>query len=87
MSTALPSHRQPSPSLSDFQLNALSVEALFDDLRDPNTRISSSKPLPEHLFIFSKEEMAIMDAETQRKLIPAWFAAKAEKAKGSAAAP
>lgn len=66
------------------------THALFDDLRDPNTRISSSKPLPEHLFIFSKEELALMDSEMQRKLIPAWFAAKAEKggdSKAVAAAP
>ncbi|CAE7740821.1 ASK5 [Symbiodinium pilosum] len=57
------------------------MHALFDDLRDPNTRISSSKPLPEHLFVFSKEELAAMDADMQRKLIPAWVAQKAEKGK------
>merc|ERR1712139_333706 len=34
----------------------------FHDLRDPNTRLSSNKPLPE-LFGFSKEELALMDAE------------------------
>lgn len=47
---------------------------LFDDLRDQNTRISSSKPLPEPLFMFSKEEMTLMDADMQRKLIPTWAA-------------
>jgi len=57
------------------------MHALFDDLRDPNTRISSSKPLPEHLFVFSKEELAAMDADMQRKLIPAWVAQKADKGK------
>eukprot|EP00913_Durusdinium_trenchii_P009844 g9242.t1 len=55
------------------------THALFDDLRDPSTRISSTKPLPEHLFNFSKEELAMMDAELQRKLVPAWVAAQGQK--------
>jgi serine/threonine protein kinase len=43
----------------------------FDELRDPNTKISSNKPLPD-LFSFSKEELNLMDAEQNKKLIPEW---------------
>jgi len=50
------------------------THALFDDLRDPNTRISNSKPLPDCLMYFSKEELAIMDPELKTKLIPEWAA-------------
>lgn len=46
------------------------MHALFDSLRDPNTRISSTKPLPPGLFSFSREEMGIMDADQKAKLIP-----------------
>merc|ERR1712013_657691 len=35
------------------------LHVFFDELRDPETRISSSKPLPETLFQFSKEELAL----------------------------
>jgi len=48
------------------------THSLFDDLRDQNTRISSTKPLPDHLFTFSREEQAMMDAELREKLIPSW---------------
>merc|ERR1712032_151702 len=48
------------------------THALFDDLRDPNCRISNSKALPESLFVFSKEERALMDADLRTKLIPEW---------------
>lgn len=44
----------------------------FDDLRDPKMRISNSKPLPESLFVFSKEEQALMDDDLRKKLIPEW---------------
>lgn len=45
---------------------------LFDELRDQTSRISSSKPLPDCLFYFSKEELALMDGELRAKLIPEW---------------
>merc|ERR1712217_900746 len=44
------------------------THALFDDIRDQNCRISNSKPLPEGLFVFSKEEQTLMDAELRTKL-------------------
>jgi len=45
----------------------------FDELRDQNTRLSSSKPLPD-LFNFSKEELELMESdEVKKKLIPEWF--------------
>merc|ERR1719265_1726066 len=54
----------------------------FDELRDQNTRLSSSKGLPD-LFNFSKEEMDLMKGEADKegievekvreKLIPEWF--------------
>lgn len=46
----------------------------FDELRDQNTRLSSSKPLPD-LFNFSKEELELMQEEGKKKLIPEWFRA------------
>merc|ERR1719464_1279627 len=46
------------------------MHPLFDDLRQPETRISNSKPLPPKLFQFSKEEMAIMDEHQRKVLIP-----------------
>merc|ERR1719409_569293 len=45
--------------------------AFFDELRDPQTKISSTKPLPD-LFTFSKEEMALMEDDMKSKLIPQW---------------
>jgi len=44
----------------------------FDELRDPNMRISTTKPLPEGLLAFSKEETALMDPELAARLIPEW---------------
>merc|ERR1719223_1034454 len=49
------------------------THCLFDDLRDQSARISTSKPLPDHLFTFSREEVALMDADLKAKLIPAWW--------------
>eukprot|EP00747_Dinoflagellata_sp_TGD_P142490 gnl/TRDRNA2_/TRDRNA2_176249_c0_seq2.p1 gnl/TRDRNA2_/TRDRNA2_176249_c0~~gnl/TRDRNA2_/TRDRNA2_176249_c0_seq2.p1 ORF type:complete len:392 (+),score=83.74 gnl/TRDRNA2_/TRDRNA2_176249_c0_seq2:93-1268(+) len=60
----------------------------FDELRDQNTRISSSKPLPD-LFSFSKEELALMDGDAKKKLIPEWWTAQKSGGGGGsgAAAP
>merc|ERR1719163_1765321 len=46
------------------------LHSFFDDLRDPNTRISEKKPLPPEILCFSKEELALMDADMKRKLVP-----------------
>lgn len=60
------------------------MHALFDDLRDQHTRISNSKSLPDSLFVFSKEEVALMDADFIKKtLIPEWFVASKDKEHGS----
>lgn len=63
------------PKLRPSGLQAC-THALFDELRDPSTRISSSKAMPDCLFSFSKEEMVLMDAEPtlKAKLIPNWAA-------------
>merc|ERR1719392_408835 len=45
---------------------------LFEELRDQMTMLGSSKPLPEGLFAFSNEELALMDDEMTAKLIPEW---------------
>jgi len=45
---------------------------MFDDLRLKETKISTNKNLPEHLFDFSKEELALMDGDMRAKLIPDW---------------
>jgi len=52
------------------------THALFDPLREEETRISSTKPLPDTLFAFSREEMALMDESLQKKLIPKWYRPK-----------
>lgn len=54
------------------------LHPLFEDLRDQSTRISTSKPLPDFLFAFSKEEHALMDADMRKKLIPEWIGSKTE---------
>eukprot|EP00928_Gymnodinium_smaydae_P087564 TRINITY_DN71817_c0_g1_i1.p1 TRINITY_DN71817_c0_g1~~TRINITY_DN71817_c0_g1_i1.p1 ORF type:complete len:415 (+),score=98.56 TRINITY_DN71817_c0_g1_i1:114-1247(+) len=43
----------------------------LDELRQPDMKIGSSKPLPD-IFTFSKEETEIMDAEMTKVLIPDW---------------
>jgi len=49
---------------------------LFDELRDQLTRISNSKGLPDCLFVFSREERALMDPDLEKKLIPDWVLQK-----------
>mmetsp|Transcript_130517 Transcript_130517/g.237337 ORF Transcript_130517/g.237337 Transcript_130517/m.237337 type:complete len:384 (+) Transcript_130517:98-1249(+) len=51
---------------------AATMMPFFDELRVPETKISSSKALPEHLFVFSKEELALMDEDMKKKIIPEW---------------
>merc|ERR1711920_153512 len=48
------------------------AHTLFDSLRDPSARISSSKALPPMLFQFSREEMDVMADDMRKKLIPEW---------------
>jgi len=62
------------------------THVLFDDLRNQEMRISTSKPLPDHLFAFSREELALMDEALRAKLIPAWSKEqpKAQEGKGVA---
>merc|ERR1719215_1800644 len=55
------------------------THTLFDELRDQNARISNSKALPESLFVFSKEEQALMDDTLRMKLIPEWCAKSGSK--------
>jgi len=62
---------------------ACCTHVLFDELRDQNTRISNSKALPDSLFVFSKEEQSLMDADMRKKLIPEWVAAGREKEHGA----
>mmetsp|Transcript_4872 Transcript_4872/g.6697 ORF Transcript_4872/g.6697 Transcript_4872/m.6697 type:complete len:379 (+) Transcript_4872:20-1156(+) len=63
------------------------THALFDELREPYTRISNSKPLPDGLLTFSKEELALMDDTLRAKLIPAHVSQRDQQAQptGSAA--
>merc|ERR1711920_917428 len=48
------------------------MHAFFDELREQDAKICGSKPLPEHLFWFSKDEVALMDQNMRCKLIPEW---------------
>merc|ERR1712224_1073314 len=56
------------------------AHALFNSLRDPTTRISSSKALPPMLFNFSPEGMGVMEGDLKNKLIPEWVANEQKKA-------
>jgi|Transcript_53658 glycogen synthase kinase 3 beta len=56
----------------------------FENVRDEKTKISETKPLPEHLFQFSKEELALMGPDTKEKLIPKWWQ---EQNKGKSTEP
>ena len=46
------------------------VHEFFDELRDPNTRLSSSKGLPDNLLKFAAEELALMTDDMKKKLLP-----------------
>jgi len=59
------------------------MHAFFDELRLQDTKISSNKPLPE-LFNFSKEELALMDGDMRKKLIPEWTLATKNQTQGGA---
>jgi len=49
------------------------LHVLFDELRLKDAKISNTKPLPEDLFKFSREEQQMMDSEMRKKLIPEWL--------------
>jgi serine/threonine protein kinase len=55
------------PKLRPTGLQAC-MHQFFDELRDPVTRISAAKPLPDALFTFAKEEEALMTPEMAKKL-------------------
>jgi len=48
------------------------AHVFFDSLRCQHTRILDVDPLPDSLFWFTSEELALMDPEMKRKLIPEW---------------
>lgn len=60
---------QYDPKIRPHGLEAI-LHEFFEELRDPSTKLSSSKNLPE-LFDFSKEERSIMDemSESEREKI------------------
>lgn len=59
---------QYSPNLRYSALEAL-VHPFFDELRDPNTRLPTSRPLPP-LFNFKSQELKGANLELVRKLVP-----------------
>jgi glycogen synthase kinase 3 beta len=60
------------PKLRPSGLTA-AMHNYFDEIRQQDTVIRKDKPLPDHLFDFSKEELAIMDDATKTKLMPEWY--------------
>lgn len=46
--------------------------AVFDELRDPNTRLPNGGQLPE-LFNFTAEEKSLTTPEVINELVPQWF--------------
>jgi len=69
---------QYDPKLRPSGLQAC-LHTFFDELRLQDTKISSTKPLPD-LFTFSKEEFALMDGDMKTKLTPEWFKGTAKPA-------
>eukprot|EP00392_Amoebophrya_sp_AT5.2_P007829 g7848.t1 len=64
---------QYDPKVRPHGLEAI-LHEFFDELRDQQTKLSSSKPMPE-LFDFSKEELQMMQelaSEATAKLLPQW---------------
>jgi glycogen synthase kinase 3 beta len=57
---------QYDPKLRPTGLQA-PLHQFFHDLRQPDTTISSNKPLPDSLFVFSKEELTLMDDDMKKK--------------------
>jgi glycogen synthase kinase 3 beta len=74
---------QYDPKLRPSGLQA-PLHSFFDELRLQETKISSTKPLPD-LFTFSKEELSGMDAEMKAKLIPDWVGKKVPESEKAAA--
>jgi glycogen synthase kinase 3 beta len=60
------------PKLRPSGLTA-AMHNYFDEIRQQDTVIRKDKALPDHLFDFSKEELAIMDDATKTKLMPEWY--------------
>lgn len=52
-------------------MEALTLE-VFDELRDPNTRLPNGGPLPE-LFNFTEEERSQTTPEVMAQITPPWF--------------
>lgn len=48
------------------------MHPFFDDLRNPETRICNTKPLPGLLHWFSDAELGLMRKDERAKLIPSW---------------
>jgi glycogen synthase kinase 3 beta len=78
---------QYDPKCRPTGLEAI-VHKLFDNLRNEDTKISGSKPLPDQIFAFSKEEVALMTPDMKKKLIPPWYTgAKPAEAAAETKAP
>merc|ERR1711879_901033 len=63
---------QYNPKLRPADLQSC-CHSFFDELRQKDTKICGSKPLPSCLFWFSNEELLVMDEPMRKKLIPEWF--------------
>lgn len=71
---------QYDPKVRPHGLEAI-LHEFFDEMRDSQAKLSSSKNLPE-LFDFSKEELAIMSdmpSEATNKLLPSWVRERPKK--------
>ena len=71
---------QYDPKVRPHGLEAI-LHEFFDELRDSQAKLSSSKNLPE-LFDFSKEELAIMSdmpSEAANKILPSWVRERPKK--------
>merc|ERR1719265_2709731 len=60
---------QYEPTCRPTGLEAAAHE-FFDELRDPNARLSSTRGLPDNLFKFTSEENNLMTDEIRKKLQP-----------------
>merc|ERR1719379_2069706 len=62
---------QYDPEARIRPLEACCVE-FFEELRDQNTRLPNSKPVPD-LFNFTKEEAGVMSGDIRERLVPKWY--------------
>jgi glycogen synthase kinase 3 beta len=63
---------QYDPKARPIPIQSL-ADPYFNELRDQTTRLPSGGPLPDQLFIFTQEELALISKETYDQIVPPWI--------------